>query len=47
MSLTVSFQNRAAYIDELGKADDSACRDLVIGEGGALWKFLVASEPHE
>jgi hypothetical protein len=47
VSLTVNFRNRAAHIDELGKADYSACRDLVIGDGGALWRLLVASEPHE
>lgn len=46
VSLTTSFRNRAAHIDELGKADYAACRELVIGGDGALWKLLVATEAH-
>ncbi len=46
VSLTMNFRNRAAHIDELGKTDYAACRELVIGDDGALWRLLVATEGH-
>jgi hypothetical protein len=42
--LTTTFRNRAAHIDELGKADYLACRELVIGPEGVLWRLLLATE---
>jgi hypothetical protein len=47
VALTKDFRNRAAHIDELGKADYAACRHLVIGEDGALWRLVVATERPE
>jgi hypothetical protein len=46
VSLTTDFRNRAMHIDELSKADYAACRDLVIGGDGVLWRLLVATEGH-
>jgi hypothetical protein len=43
-SLTTNFRNRAAHIDELSKTDYDACRELVIGENGLLWKLLIATD---
>jgi hypothetical protein len=43
-SLTERFRNRAAHIDELAKADYDACRAIVIGSEGILWRLLVATE---
>jgi len=42
--LTVSFRNRAAHIDELGRDDYFACREHVIGPQGMLWSLVVATE---
>jgi len=42
--LTSSFRNRAAHIDELGREDYVACRELVIGNEGIMWKLVVATE---
>ena len=44
--LTSSFRNRAAHLDELGREDYIACRELVIGNEGVLWKLVIATEPH-
>lgn len=44
--LTTAFRNRAAHIDELAKADYDACRNLVIGANGMLWKLLDGTERH-
>jgi hypothetical protein len=46
-TLTTGFRNRAAHTDELGREDYIACRDLVIGSRGALWKLLLATERHK
>ena len=45
-TLTSEFRNRAAHIDELSKEDYAACRDLVIGLDGMLWKLVLATERH-
>jgi hypothetical protein len=47
INLTTAFRNRAAHIDELGKADYNACRDLVIGQEGFLWKMVLATGRHK
>jgi hypothetical protein len=47
MSLTTGFRNRAAHIDELGKADYNNCRELVIGKSGFLWRLVAATGRHK
>lgn len=42
--LTQNFRNPAAHIDELGQDEYYKCREHVIGEGGMLWKFVLATE---
>lgn len=42
--LTSNFRNRAAHIDELGREDYVACRELVIGTEGIVWKLVIATE---
>ena len=44
IALTSKFRNPAAHIDELGKQDYSACRELLIGQQGSLWKLVVSTE---
>lgn len=44
--LTTEFRNRAAHIDELGREDYVACRDLTIGAQGIIWQLVVATQPH-
>ena len=44
--LITRFRNRAAHIDELGKEDYVACRDLTIGTRGIIWQLLVATQRH-
>jgi hypothetical protein len=41
--LTTNFRNRAAHIDELNKDDYLACRELVIGSEGMLWRLILAT----
>lgn len=43
-SLTSSFRNPAAHIEELGKHHYIECRDQVVGPDGALWKLILATE---
>ena len=45
-TLTTKFRNPAAHIEELGKEDYIACRNLVLGDQGIVWKLLVATERH-
>lgn len=45
-TLTTKFRNPAAHIEELGKEDYIACRNLVIGDNGIIWSLLVATERH-
>jgi hypothetical protein len=45
-SLTSGYRNRAAHIDELDREDYVACRELVIGNSGLIWKLVVATERH-
>lgn len=45
--LTTNFRNRASHIDELDKEDYIACRELVIGPEGILWRLLLATERHK
>ncbi|SNX73071.1 hypothetical protein SAMN05878503_11418 [Cereibacter ovatus] len=44
VTLTSKFRNRAAHIDELDKSDYEACRDLVAGENGMVWRLILASQ---
>ena len=46
ITLTKTFRNRAAHIDELGEDDYLGCRDLVIGTQGVIWRLLVSTERH-
>lgn len=46
-TMTKSFRNRAAHVDELGKKDYIGCRELIIGAEGILWKLLLATEGHK
>jgi len=41
--LTSDFRNRAAHIDELGKEDYLACREMVIGSQGILWRLVLST----
>lgn len=45
-ALTTNFRNRAAHIDELGSDDYCACRALVVGREGIMWRLLVSVERH-
>ena len=47
VTLLSEFRNRAAHIDELGKEEYAACRELVIGREGALWQLTLATQPHK
>jgi hypothetical protein len=42
--LTEKFRNRAAHIDQLSKEDYDACRSLVIGPDGMLWRIVLATQ---
>ena len=44
--LASEFRNPAAHTDELSEGDYRACRDLVIGGEGMLWRLHLASQPH-
>jgi hypothetical protein len=41
--LIKNFRNRAAHIDQLSQEDYAACRSLVIGSEGMLWKIILAT----
>lgn len=43
--LTQEFRNPAAHINELGQQEYNACRELVLGPSGMLWKLVLATEP--
>lgn len=43
--LITNFRNRAAHIDELGRADYTACREHVIGSDGMIWKLVISTAP--
>ena len=45
-TLTTKFRNPAAHLEELGKEDYVACRNLVVGDQGIVWRLLVATERH-
>jgi hypothetical protein len=45
--VTTQYRNRAAHIDELAESDYKACRDVVAGPNGALWRLAVAVEKHK
>jgi hypothetical protein len=47
ISLTKDFRNPAAHIDELAKRDYLACRELVIGNDGILWKLVLSTQRHK
>jgi hypothetical protein len=42
--LTKKFRNPAAHIDELSQENYQACRDLVIGNDGMLWRIVLATQ---
>lgn len=44
--LSSEFRNPAAHTDELSESDYRACRDLVIGREGILWRLHLAARPH-
>jgi hypothetical protein len=44
--LSSDFRNRAAHTDELNETDYQACRELVIGREGLLWRLVVADQRH-
>ena len=44
--LSSEFRNPAAHTDELSETHYLACRDLVIGRDGILWRLHLASQPH-
>ena len=46
VTLTTTFRNRAAHIDELGRDDYLECRELVIGTQGVIWGLLISTERH-
>ena len=43
VTLTTTFRNRAAHIDELGREDYFRCRELVIGSEGMIWRLFVST----
>jgi hypothetical protein len=45
-TITLSFRNRAAHIDQMTEADYRECRELVMGSEGVLWKLVTALERH-
>lgn len=42
--LTRDFRNRAAHTEVLTRADYEACRELVIGDNGMLWKLALTTQ---
>jgi hypothetical protein len=42
--LTTNFRNPAAHINQLSQKDYEACRSLVIGSDGLLWKITLATQ---
>jgi hypothetical protein len=44
--LTVDYRNPAAHITELGQAEYTGCRHLVLGADGGLWKLLISTARH-
>jgi len=45
-ALTTQFRNPAAHTDCLDRYDYQACRDVVVGQGGVLWRLAIAVQPH-
>ena len=43
-ALTSRFRNRAAHTEEVSRSDYEACRELVIGESGVIWKLLLSTD---
>lgn len=43
--LTKDYRNRAAHTDSLTQSDYNACRELVIGPNGILWRIILATKP--
>lgn len=46
-TLTKDYRNRAAHTDELSAQDYRQCREMLVGDKGALWKLVVALEEHK
>lgn len=46
-SLTTRFRNPAAHVQELGRNDYVACRELVVGTNGMLWQLVLSTEGHK
>lgn len=44
IELTRKFRNKAAHTDLLTQADYEACRELVIGSQGMLWKIAFSTQ---
>lgn len=42
-TLTTTYRNRAAHIDELSRTDYESCFDYVAGQNGLLWKVILSS----
>jgi hypothetical protein len=42
--LIKNFRNPAAHIDQLSQEDYAACRSLVIGPVGMLWRIVLATQ---
>lgn len=45
-ALTGQFRNPAAHADEMDQLDYEACREVVVGTDGLLWRMALAVQPH-
>jgi hypothetical protein len=45
--LSTNYRNRAAHIDQLAKEDYLGCRNLTIGDRGAIWMLILSTESHK
>ena len=42
-TLISKFRNRAAHIDEMDRSEYEACRDLVSGDKGIVWRLILST----
>jgi hypothetical protein len=45
-TLTTSYRNRAAHIEELCRQDYIDCREHTFGKEGLVWRLVIATEKH-
>lgn len=44
-TLTSSYRNKAAHIDELNRKDYDNCKSFIFGENGIMWELITSTQP--